>query len=247
MASLVHSSVCGLSKAPARLPRGSVEFCASLHGILRIEQSSAGSRNFTVPGKLRSSLTPGTLEIRSRQTRGQRRTRRPQCPAVKAAYFDEDDEELFELSFVERLQRAWRILFPPRSRPPSYAEIAKERLRLVLYTDRGEVSPEVRRRLRRKIIDAISAYVEIESEEDVQLNVSADPDIGTVYSITIPVRRVKPEYQEYWSETGFRDRFYEEILRERGPSSPFTKLEIKRVPLEEEAPVDSDKKGDATG
>ncbi|GJP60487.1 hypothetical protein CLOP_g17702 [Closterium sp. NIES-67] len=149
---------------------------------------------------------------------------------VSATYYDEDDEDLFELTFLQRLQRAWRIIFPPRNRLPSNAEIAKERLRLVLYTDRGEVSPEVRRRLRRKIIDAISAYVEIESEEDVQLSVSADPDIGTVYSITIPVRRVKPEYQEYWSESGFRDRFYEEILRERGPNSSLTKLEITREP-----------------
>ncbi|CAI5479693.1 unnamed protein product, partial [Closterium sp. Yama58-4] len=179
---------------------------------------------------LRSALTPGFHGIPGFRANPLPRHGACQTFTVKATYYDEDDEDLFELTFLQRLQRAWRIIFPPRNRPPSNAEIAKERLRLVLYTDRGEVSPEVRRRLRRKIIDAISAYVEIESEEDVQLSVSADPDIGTVYSITIPVRRVKPEYQEYWSESGFRDRFYEEILRERGPNSALTKLEIKREP-----------------
>ena len=90
----------------------------------------------------------------------------------------------------------------------SNAEIAKERLRLVLYSDRGEVSPEIRRKLRENIIEAISTYVEIETEEEVRLSVSADPDVGTVYSVTVPVRRVKPEYQSHWGDGDFRDRVY---------------------------------------
>lgn len=101
-------------------------------------------------------------------------------------------------------------------------------MRLVLYSDRGELANDVRQGLRQRIIEAIGSYVEIESEEDVQLNVSADPDLGTVYSITIPVRRVKPEYQGYWSETGFRDRFYEELLRSQGITEKFSRIELRR-------------------
>ncbi|CAI7842108.1 unnamed protein product [Closterium sp. NIES-54] len=212
------------------------------HSPVKCYQTNPSSRLGTVRQQsltrsrtlLRSALTPGFHGISGFRANPLPRPGVFRAFTVKATYYDEDDEDLFELTFLQRLQRAWRIIFPPRNRPPSNAEIAKERLRLVLYTDRGEVSPEVRRRLRRKIIDAISAYVEIESEEDVQLSVSADPDIGTVYSITIPVRRVKPEYQEYWSESGFRDRFYEEILRERGPNSALTKLEIKREPVSDD-------------
>ncbi|RYR05711.1 hypothetical protein S83_056521 [Arachis hypogaea] len=39
-------------------------------------------------------------------------------------------------------------------------------------------------------------FVEIESQDKVQLSVSSDTDIGTIYSVTVPVRRVKPEYQD---------------------------------------------------
>ena len=110
----------------------------------------------------------------------------------------------------------------------SDADIARERLRLVLYSDRSELASDVRLGLRQRIIEAISSYVEIESEDDVQLNVSADADLGTVYSITIPVRRVRPEFQGYWSEVGFRDRFYEELLRSQGITEKFTRIELRR-------------------
>lgn len=97
----------------------------------------------------------------------------------------------------------------------------------MLYSDRGEVSADVRNRLRIHIIEAISSYVEIEDEDEVQLTVTADPSLGAVYSVTIPVRRVKPEFQEYWSDTGFRDRFYEEILRERGVDTSLAQLKVE--------------------
>ena len=78
----------------------------------------------------------------------------------------------------------------------------------MLYSDRGEVSPEIRMKLRENIIEAISTYVEIETSEEVRLSVSADPDCGTVYSVTVPVRRVKPEFQSHWGDGDFRDRVY---------------------------------------
>eukprot|EP00270_Netrium_digitus_P010513 TRINITY_DN3269_c0_g1_i1.p1 TRINITY_DN3269_c0_g1~~TRINITY_DN3269_c0_g1_i1.p1 ORF type:complete len:271 (+),score=31.30 TRINITY_DN3269_c0_g1_i1:203-1015(+) len=122
------------------------------------------------------------------------------------------EEESRRRSFIARLAMAWHILFPPRKKPPSVAEIGRERLKLVLYSDRGDISPEIKQKLRTNIVEAISSYVDIESEEDVQLNVTADPDFGTVYSVSVPVRRVKPEYQQYWSEGGFRDSAYEDVL-----------------------------------
>lgn len=97
----------------------------------------------------------------------------------------------------------------------------------MLYSDRGEVSQAVRNKLRQHIIDAISSYVDITDEDEVQLSVAADPSLGAVYSVTIPVRRVKPEFQEYWSDTGFRDRFYEEILREQGGEPGVARIEVE--------------------
>eukprot|EP00249_Psilotum_nudum_P007389 c20521_g1_i1 orf=387-1067(-) len=103
-------------------------------------------------------------------------------------------------SFFERLLHAWRILFPSRRRPISNAEIAKQRLKMILISDRCAVNDEAKRIIVTNIIGTLSDFVEIESEEKVQLNVSTDPDLGTVYSVIVPVRRVKPEYQDYSRE-----------------------------------------------
>lgn len=46
----------------------------------------------------------------------------------------------------------------------------------------------------KNIVEALSDFVEIESQDTVQLSLSVDADLGTMYSVTIPVRRVKPEH-----------------------------------------------------
>lgn len=101
------------------------------------------------------------------------------------------------MSFFERLSLAWKIVFPSAvSRKNSNARIAKQRLKMILFSDRCEVSDEAKRKIVNNIVRALSDFVEIESQDKVQLSVSADTDIGTIYSVTVPVRRVKPEYQD---------------------------------------------------
>ncbi|XP_010470923.1 PREDICTED: cell division topological specificity factor homolog, chloroplastic [Camelina sativa] len=101
------------------------------------------------------------------------------------------------MSFFDRLNIAWKVIFPSRaSRRSSNARIAKQRLKMILFSDRCDVSDEAKRKIVNNIIHALSDFVEIESEDKVQLNVSTDGDLGTVYSVTVPVRRVKPEYQD---------------------------------------------------
>lgn len=101
------------------------------------------------------------------------------------------------MSFFERLNLAWKIIFPSAvSKRSSNARIAKQRLKMILFSDRCEVSDEAKRKIVSNIVRALSDFVEIESQDKVQLSVSADTDIGTIYSVTVPVRRVKPEYQE---------------------------------------------------
>ncbi|CAH8257590.1 unnamed protein product [Arabidopsis lyrata] len=101
------------------------------------------------------------------------------------------------MGFFDRLNLAWKIIFPSHaSRRSSNARIAKQRLKMILFSDRCDVSDEAKRKIVNNIIHALSDFVEIESEEKVQLNVSTDSDLGTIYSVTVPVRRVKPEYQD---------------------------------------------------
>lgn len=101
------------------------------------------------------------------------------------------------MSFLERLNLAWRIIFPSRmTRKNSNARIAKQRLKMILFSDRCAVSDEAKQKIVTNIVHALSDFVEIESQEKVQLTVAADEDLGTIYSVTVPVRRVKPEYQD---------------------------------------------------
>ena len=49
--------------------------------------------------------------------------------------------------------------------------------------------------MKHSIVRAVSEYVDIEAEELVDVNVTMDSDLGTIYSVAVPVRRVKPVAQ----------------------------------------------------
>lgn len=103
---------------------------------------------------------------------------------------------VINMSFFERLNLAWKIMFPtPTARRNSNANVAKQRLKMILFSDRCAVSDEAKQKIVTNIVTVLSDFVEIESQDKVQLSVSADSDVGTIYSVTVPVRRVKPEYQ----------------------------------------------------
>lgn len=104
---------------------------------------------------------------------------------------------VINMGFFERLNLAWKIIFPSqKSRKSSNARIAKQRLKMILFSDRCAVSDEAKQKIVSNIVRALSDFVEIEAQDKVQLSVSTDLDLGTIYSVTVPVRRVKPEYQE---------------------------------------------------
>ncbi|XP_042373745.1 cell division topological specificity factor homolog, chloroplastic-like [Zingiber officinale] len=111
------------------------------------------------------------------------------------------DAEVFllnvvNMSFFDRLSLTWRMLFPTKVRNNSNAKTAKQRLKMILFSDRCDISDEAKQKIINNIIEALSEFVEIDSLDKVQLNVSTDTDLGTLYSVTIPVRRVRPEYQD---------------------------------------------------
>ena len=74
-------------------------------------------------------------------------------------------------------------------RDSSSADIAKERLRLVLVHDRTNVSPQFLESLKEDLIAVISRYMEIETDSmDVTLQ-SGENQVALVANI--PVRRMK--------------------------------------------------------
>ncbi|KAK9063623.1 hypothetical protein SSX86_017494 [Deinandra increscens subsp. villosa] len=101
------------------------------------------------------------------------------------------------MNFLERFSLAWKIMFPSSSMiRNSNASVAKQRLKMILFSDRCAVSEEAKQKIVSNVVNALSDFVVIESQDKVQLNVSTDPALGTIYSVTVPVRRVKAEYQE---------------------------------------------------
>ncbi|XP_078430288.1 cell division topological specificity factor homolog, chloroplastic-like [Wolffia australiana] len=165
---------------------------------------SASSSSFSPSSKARFC---GNYGQRWSNMEVDNRLRRQRCPVsrrddISAASVYQDAEcfvlTALTMSFSERLSLAWRILFPGNpSVTESNAKVAKQRLKMILFSDRCAVGEDAKQKIVGNIIDALSDFVEIESQEKVQLNVSTEPNLGTVYSVTIPVRRVKPEHQDY--------------------------------------------------
>ncbi|KAL0372493.1 UNVERIFIED_CONTAM: Cell division topological specificity factor, chloroplastic [Sesamum calycinum] len=88
------------------------------------------------------------------------------------------------MNFFDRLNLAWKIMFPsPTSRRNSNANIAKQRLKMILFSDRCAVSDEAKQKIVSNVVNALSDFVEIESQDKVQLSVSTDLDLGTIYSV----------------------------------------------------------------
>lgn len=42
--------------------------------------------------------------------------------------------------------------------------------------------------MRHSIVKAVSDFVEIEAEDMIEVNVTSEPEMGTVYSVAVPVR-----------------------------------------------------------
>jgi septum formation topological specificity factor MinE len=97
------------------------------------------------------------------------------------------------LAFFDKLYLAWRVFFPERAPDLSPKDGAKQRLRMILVADRCGLSPSGLAEMKKNILRALEEFVDIESEEEIDVSISLEPDLGTIYCVAVPVRRVKPE------------------------------------------------------
>ncbi|KAF8065565.1 Wdr78 [Scenedesmus sp. PABB004] len=95
--------------------------------------------------------------------------------------------------FMTKLKLAWNIFFPDAPAVVRPKEEAKQRLRMILVADRCGMSPAGLTEMKRNILKSIGDFVDIDSEEQIDVSITSDPDVGTVYSVAVPIRRVKPE------------------------------------------------------
>ncbi|NJN49486.1 MAG: cell division topological specificity factor MinE [Alkalinema sp. RL_2_19] len=68
----------------------------------------------------------------------------------------------------------------------------KNRLKLVLAHDRAAIEPDMLEAMRREILEVVSRYVDLDSEE-MELSLDSS-DRMTVLVANLPIRRVNPEF-----------------------------------------------------
>ena len=107
-----------------------------------------------------------------------------------------------DADFLTKVKAAWRIFFPEKS-SLSPKEEGKKRLRMILVADRCGMSSDSLVGMRESIVKAMTQYVEVEQSEAVEVNMSMDPEVGTIYSVAVPVKRVKPTFRPGKRDEGF--------------------------------------------
>lgn len=74
----------------------------------------------------------------------------------------------------------------------SSGEVAKDRLKLLLVSDRSNCSPETMELIKNDIIKVISKYMEIDSDGlDIQITQNHDESEGPALYANIPIRELK--------------------------------------------------------
>lgn len=75
------------------------------------------------------------------------------------------------------------------------SEIAKDRLRLVLVSDRAGCSPEIMEQIKNDIIEVISKYIEIDTEaldiKITQTELGESGDVSPALYANIPIKDLK--------------------------------------------------------
>ena len=96
-----------------------------------------------------------------------------------------------QLSFAEKLAFAWSVFFPAKEADHARND-AKKRLRMILVADRCALSPQSMNDMKAEIVRVVSEFVVVDAGEAVDVNMTNDEENGTIYSVAIPVKRIKP-------------------------------------------------------
>ena len=73
-------------------------------------------------------------------------------------------------------------------------EVAKDRLKLILIHDRGDLAPETLDKIRKEILEVISKYIEIDAN-DVEISLNKSDDIegegSPALIANIPIKNIR--------------------------------------------------------
>ena len=95
-----------------------------------------------------------------------------------------------DLTFWGKMHMAYRIFFPPSALDTARME-AKKRLRMILVADRCTMSETSMDAMKMKIMDVVGEFVDVDEAQEVDVSMNTDEEFGTMYAVSIPVKRVK--------------------------------------------------------
>ena len=173
-------------------------------------------------GRRRASAMTTTSAVRLDRVkvhahRGDRRGARVATRA-SATGRRESEASSDELSFWGKIRTAYRIFFPPSAEETARQE-EKKRLRMILVADRCTMSESSMDEMKMKIMDVVGEFVDVDEEQEVDVSMNTDEELGTMYAVSIPVKRVKAEYDAendaymvgaQWDPADYDDNLWEE-------------------------------------
>ena len=77
---------------------------------------------------------------------------------------------------------------------PTPKEVAKDRLKLILIHDRGEIAPDIIDKIREEILEVISKYIDIQVDDvEISVNKSGDEEgeNSSALVANIPIRNIR--------------------------------------------------------
>ncbi|MFT8352692.1 MULTISPECIES: cell division topological specificity factor MinE [Clostridium] len=77
---------------------------------------------------------------------------------------------------------------------PTPKEVAKDRLKLILIHDRGEIAPEIISKIKEEILEVISKYIDIQVDDvEISVNKSGDEEgeNSSALVANIPIRNIR--------------------------------------------------------
>ena len=96
-------------------------------------------------------------------------------------------------TFWGKMKMAYRIFFPPSAEDTARQE-AKKRLRMILVADRCTMSEDSMDEMKMRIVEVVGQFVDLDEQQSVDVSMETDAELGTMYAVSIPVKRVKAEY-----------------------------------------------------
>ena len=85
-------------------------------------------------------------------------------------------------------------LFKSFNNKPTPKEVAKDRLKLILIHDRGEIAPEIIEKIREEILGVISKYIDIQIDDvEISVNKTAEEggDNSSALVANIPIKNLR--------------------------------------------------------